>query len=856
MNVRDLSAGWQLRQEELHCDAGCHVTVAGRADGWLAVSSLPCDVHVPLIQAGIIAEPLEADNCFKCEWIERKSWWFRKVFRAEAEQPRAQACELVLEGLDVHADVFLNGAHLGHHRSAMYPFRQDVREVLKEGDNVLLVRVTSGLETVTDLDVARIKDTISSEHKRGRGPRGDDRRVMVRKPQYVYGWDWNPRVATCGIMGAARIEAYEDVAIRGVRFATEHLVANSARVSVEVEVDNVLPISTLDVVVRVEVSFQGAVVAAAQREVFVRSGLNHVPFALDIANPALWWPNGMGEQPLYAVRATARSAKGGSASHEFTTGIRTVQLNTDKVGSQGRLFRLEVNGVGVFCKGGNWETPDSIYGRIPAATYETLVREAREANFTCFRVNGCDAYEPDSFYTYCDRYGILVWQDFGFSCAGYPDELEWFRHEVEQEVDYQTRRLRNHPCLALWCGNNESQHLLRAPDGKKLPSPRGARLYNYLMPEVLRQNCPDIPYWNSSPYGGELDMESDDYGDKHYWVFMSNDAAERISPEAYDKVACKFVSEFGCIGPGKLASIRRYLGTENVEVGGKLWQMHTNPFNTYFYSVNRLVPQHDALSAGIDKFYAEAQGLSLEEVLLFGGLFQGMMLGYAYESMRCATHNSGALVWSYNDAWGEIGWSIIDHYLTRKISFPFVRRALAHQKLVLRQGDAGTRLVCLNDTPEELRLDLEYGYQSFTGEKADTGRRAVTVAPFSTSSLVLPLEQGKHDPRDGVYYAAAENLPTLLPAILCRAERRDLRLPEPTLSVADVQRNAGGLSFSVSSDTYAHAVHFGLADEVRLSDEYFDLLPGEVRQITVAAGPGQVNPADIRPRAVLPRRRA
>jgi beta-mannosidase len=185
MVVCELGRDWRLRQEELYVDRDQYATVAGRDAGWLDVPTLPCDVHVPLIAAGVIGDPVVADNCFKSEWIEQKSWWFKKVFQAGAELRKAQNAELVIEGLDAHADLFLNGVYLGHHRSAMYPFRQDVKELLQDGDNLLVVRVTSGLEYYNELGLSKMRQFISAEHKRGRGPRGDERRVFVRKPQYV-----------------------------------------------------------------------------------------------------------------------------------------------------------------------------------------------------------------------------------------------------------------------------------------------------------------------------------------------------------------------------------------------------------------------------------------------------------------------------------------------------------------------------------------------------------------------------------------------------------------------------------------------------------------------------------------------
>jgi beta-mannosidase len=872
----ELGKGWQLRHEEIYFDRDHFATVISREAGWLDVPSLPCDVRVPLIAAGLIEDPVVADNYLRSEWIENKSWWFKKTFTAGDDLLRSQTSELVIDGLDVKADLFLNGTHLGHHASAMYPFRKDVRDLLHAGENLLVVRVTSGLEYVSNLDLAKIGDHISAEFKRGRGPRGDYRRVFLRKPQYVYGWDWNPRIASCGIMGAARIEAYgitglpqppgqpplleedgiegnpwpspsEGIAIRDLKFTTDRLTAERACVRIEVEIDNLHPIDTLDATVGVEIRFADLPVHSAEKDAFLTSGVNYISFEACIADPKPWWPNGLGEQNLYSLEVWAHTPAGLRESRRLSVGIRTIKLNMDKVAAGGRLFAFEINGVRTFCKGGNWETPDSVYGRIPDAKYEALVKEAQLANFNMFRMNGVNAYERDYFYDCCDRHGIMLWQDFDFSCAAYPDEVEWFRRESEREIDYQTRRLRNHPSVVLWCGNNECQVLMAGGYGRhywagdtKPASPGGTLLYNESMPRIIRANSPDIPYWNSSPYGGVGDLQSTIYGDRHHWYcFMNADMTRRITPEEYDRLESRFVSEFGCVGPTKKSSLLKYYGSDAIDTTSAIWKVHTNTF------------EKGAVREAIRKHFADPDALSLDGYLLYAGLFQGLTLGYALDSMRCAPHNYGALIWSYCDCWGEVGWSIIDYYVTRKISYYFVKRALAPKRLILREQNGVVNVLCANDTRARLQFDLECGYVTFDGRRRESSVTHVTVEPSAKAAIIAGIPRGAHDVLTGVFYARADGDPDITPATWRGADFRDLQIERPTLTISATQPSGSPASFVVSSATYAHAVHFGLDDQVRLSDEYFDLLPGESRQISIldTGAPGSLN--DIRPRYVF-----
>ena len=496
----ELKKDWRLRYEELYWDKEYYAEVVNKQEGWLNVDTLPCDVHMPLIKGGIIEDPVVGENCYQSEWIEDKSWWFKKVFVASEELINAQNSELIIERLDVKADIFLNGRFIGHHKSETYPFRRDVKELLYKGENLLVIRVTSGLEYFSELELSKIhwkgSNYASNRFIRDCGSRRDDRRVYLRKPQYVYGWDWNPRIATCGIMGDARIEAYNDAAIRDAKFTTLSIEKDHATVNVETEIENLHPITTIDAKVIIDVSFDGNPVCHTQREIFMTAGVNFAQFKLDIENPMLWWPNGMGKQSLYTVRIDVAVNGECRDRFVFTAGIRTIKLNTDIVSSGGRLFAFEVNGVRTFAKGGNWTPPDSIYARTPKEKYEKLIEEAKEANFNMIRLNGVGIYEYDYFYEYCDRCGILIWQDFTFSCGAYPDHLDWFKREVEREVQYQIKRLRNHPCVALWCGNNECQITLESYekysylDESKPAFPRGGSYLQRNYPALGKRKLP------------------------------------------------------------------------------------------------------------------------------------------------------------------------------------------------------------------------------------------------------------------------------------------------------------------------------------------------------------------------------
>ncbi|MCD9025791.1 glycoside hydrolase family 2 protein [Cohnella silvisoli] len=846
-----LNDGWAVCFEDLSWGADRHGEVTGRTDGWME-ASLPCDIHMPLIETGVIEEPLVKDHFFDCEWTEHKSWWFRKTFRPSVETCSMNRVELVLESLDAEADIFLNGIMLGHHRSAFYPFRQEVKSLLREGDNELLVRVTSGLEAYDGEDMTRFKDRVGMEKAHNRG---DIRRIFARKPQYGFGWDWGPRVATCGIVGDVYLAAYDDLAIRQVHAFTESVSlgkggdnsggANEANIRFEVEVEQFHPFASIEAHVEIRLSFAGESILTLSKSMPLHSGLNFVDFRYTLTGAKLWWPNDMGSPDLYTVFVSV-STGGHTASYpSFEMGIRTIELNQNPVNENERLFAIHVNGVRTFCKGGNWVPADSVYARITEEKYKSLVEEAKEAHFNMLRVWGGGLYEKNAFYEACDRNGIMVWQDFMFACALYPDDLEWFQEEVRQEMEYQTSRLRNHASLVLWCGNNENHWNF---DMWKAANPDesfvgGAVCYNELAPRIVRRNCPEIPYWNSSPYGGEH-PNGEDRGDCHYWfdAMMSPEMANRITPERYDGWNAKFVSEYGYIGPCRKSTIERFHAGEPFNREGRIWQLHNNLF------------EKDTVAAGIEMHYADAGGLDVDRYLLYAGLCQGLMYGYSLEAFRYRTDCSGGLFWMYNDCWGEIGWSVIDYELRRKISWYFVKRACAPVTLIAREVDGNIRVIGINETGKDIRCELEYGYVSFDGRIRSTSKTSVGLPAYSRG-VALEFAKEETNRKEGCWFvtpgtntAATE----VLPAVLREGAVRDLNLASPTLTVRGFIRLKEDIQFTVGSDVYAHAVHFGLSDHLRLSDEYFDLLPGQSRTVTIYGASDIIGLEQIQPRAVQP----
>jgi len=788
--------------------------------------ALPSDVRMPLIENGVIRDPVLADYCFESEWIEKYAWWYFKTFRFDEEADNYELIELRLHRIDAHGEIYLNGMHIGSHKNVHRPFIKDINPYIQKGENELAVRVTTGLETVTEEDLSELNWAVCHEGDRCPG-RGDFRRAFVRRAQYTIGWDWGPKVVTCGITGDAEIRLYENTVIREVKLSVKSL-GEPTVLDVMINIENLDLFATRNCSLSFRMSRNGKVCTEKNfsRELLT-SGYNYIRFEAELPNAEIWWPNGYGAQPLYDVSVSAVCMGVKTEYPSFRYGVRTVKLDVSPLHEEGeeRLFTWVVNDTPIFCKGGDWIPSDSIYARVSDQKYETLIREAVHANFNALRVWGGGLYESDVFYELCDQYGILLWQDFMFACSTYPDHRESFREEVRREMDYQTKRLRNHPCIGIFCGNNEDHEIFYQTKEKKRwgldyshEKQYGLYTSNILAKEIIHANCPEIPYWNSSPYGGTLPF-GETAGDVHYWgkAMMSPDMENRINPFVYDKITAKFVSEYGYIGPCTLDSVKEYFDGRPVERTSAIWKHHNNAFE-----------KHTVL-AGIEKHYGlKPENLSLEDYLYYAGAVHGLILGYSLEAIRFKNYCAGAIFWMYNDTWGEVGWTIVDYYLRRKIGYYGVKRAFLPQKVSMRLIDGEVVIQLCNDCPEAIDIPAQYGYISFDGKVRKMKQIRLTAQPRSRAYILRePLPDCDFTKGAMVIIPAH----TLEPASLYMTEHKNRVMPKAEVKILACEPVGSDMLLTLQSEVFAH--HVTIRGDFKFSDNYFDLLPGEIRKVTV-----------------------
>ena len=535
-----------------------------RPEGWIA-ATVPGDVHLDMARAGLIADPLFGRNAETCYWMDEEAWWYRRTFEVPAGSTWDRA-ELRFDGLDTTAAVWLNGVLAGESDNFFKPLTCDVSSIIREGENVLSVRLNCGLLAARDKPFEKYYDWM-----RGHWPENLPR-PWIRKPAYTFQWDWSPRLLTCGIWQGVSLDLHRSLAIRDV-FLTSRVETGRAVVSVEVEAEN---FATETRQAYFTARLKGDTIYSAGLEATLAPGSNKVTLRLPVARPRLWWPNGSGEPYLYDFELALGDAEAPRDRFACRYGIREVALIQEPQAGGSQSFVFAINGQRIFAKGANWAPADCFPATLNRGRYHALVAEAAGANFNMFRVNGVGLYEKDSFFDCCDELGILLWQDFTYSCGHYPDDDDGFMAEARREAESIVRRLRNHPSLAMWCGNNENQqlHYISQQTGD-VDHFYGREIYHRLLPEVCRSLDPTRPYWPGSAYGGD-NPNDPRLGDRHAWDVSLG--KEGDSYRGYAKDTATFVSEFGFLAPPLKDSLARFLPPDQAAPGSPAWMFHNNIF--------------------------------------------------------------------------------------------------------------------------------------------------------------------------------------------------------------------------------------------------------------------------------------
>lgn len=791
-------------------------------------AQVPGTVHQDLIYHKQIPDPFYGINEQKIQWVENEDWEYRTAFTVTPEQLKRDDAQLVFEGLDTYADVYLNGALLLKADNMFVGYTIPVKSQLRIGENLLHIYFHSPIrQTLPQYNSNGFNYPADNDHH--------DKHLSIfsRKAPYSYGWDWGIRMVTSGIWRPVTIRFYDAAFISGYHIKQLALTDQLANLSNELEINNILP-RPLQAEVRINTSFEGSAEKSISQAITLQPGINHVSIPSEVASPIRWMPNGWGKPALYDFSAQIIVEDKVVAEQSHRIGLRTVRLVNEK-DKDGESFYFEVNGVPMFAKGANYIPQDALLTNVTTERYQTLFRDIREANMNVIRVWGGGTYEDDRFYDLADENGILVWQDFMFACTPYPSDPTFLKR-VEAEACYNIRRLRNHASLAMWCGNNEILEALKYWGFDKNFPPeiyqemfRGYdKLFHQLLPAKVKELDADRFYIHSSPYFANWGRpESWGIGDSHNWgVWYGQKTFESL-----DTDLPRFMSEFGFQSFPEMKTISTFAAPEDYQIESEVMNAH----------------QKSSIGNALIRTYMERDYIipeKFEDFVYVGLVLQGQGMRHGLEAhRRNRPYCMGTLYWQLNDSWPVVSWSSIDYYGNWKALHYQAKRAFAPILInPIRQNDS-LNIYLISDCPDTKdHLMLEMKVTDFDGKKQGKPIRLNTLTvPANTSQCVYrikpdtwlsPEEQQRCFMQLTLKDKAGN---TLAETVYFFRKTKDLLLPETTVSCKMKQKD-GMCELTLFSPALAKDVFIEIPLQgARFSDNFFDLLPGERKTVVITS---------------------
>ncbi len=808
--VINLDRGWEFRQQ---VSSGSDPVVPE----WRP-ATVPGDVHLDLLANKLIPEPFYRDNEAKLQWIQDADWEYRTRIDGSSALRAREHVEIVFEGLDAYAEVYLNGQKVLVADNMFREWRVDVKPYLKTGSNDLLVVFPSPIKEAQKIALTDVWH--------GKTPAPD--KTYIRKAAYEYGWDWGPTFVTSGIWRPAQIEAWDEARISD--FYPHVRDVSKALARVDVELDIAASEASRG---SVSITYQeGAQSGQAKQAISLVAGTNHIVVPIEIDNPHLWYPAGYGAQPIY--HWSAKLNINGKTADEAArkTGLRSIVVRRD-TDQWGRSFELVVNGIPVFAKGADVIPFDSFPSRVTTAQYRRILQSARDANMNMVRHWGGGYYETDEFYDICDELGIMVWQDFMFGNDWQPGPY-WFRQNVEKEVEYQVTRLRNHPSIVIWCGNNETEISLAWDRNASIIRGLSAEerikiwqdyllLFSGTLPRVVERLGPETPYWPSSPSADYEDLAPGmASGDMHDWTVWHG----RVPFSEYEKHYPRFMTEYGFQSFPEMKTIDAFTAAED----------RTSIFTPVMLAHQKNNEGNSIIHDYLLKDYTEpkdfASFLYVSQVLQAEGIKIG-----AEHLRRSRPRTMGSIYWQLNDCWPVASWSSIDYYGRWKALQYYARRFYAPLLVSPHIENGSLAVYVVSDKPAPTDGELRVRILKFDGTVVREQKQAVHVPELSSAIYYqLPLTEFENSADTSQVFVAADltvNGETVSKNLIYLAPTKLIQLPAAHIQT-EVTPAGGGYRIHFTSPVLARSVYLSFGDlDAEPSDNYFDLLPNESVDITV-----------------------
>jgi beta-mannosidase len=768
--------------------------------------TVPGTVYGDLLKHGLVADVMKGEHEADIQWIANGTWiYYRELEVTDTMLLHAHA-ELVFEGLDTYAKVYVNDSLVITATNMFRSWRSDVRPLMKKGINSIRVELLPA--------TALAEQAAANFHYKL--PQTDTSATtissLVRKAPYHFGWDWAPRIPDRGIWRPVYLELWSKMQIRDFTIHTVSLKNEAAQLEARVRISS-------------DTIFKKATVTIDQNSFPCEliSGTHLYVFRFTVSKPELWWPNGSGKQVLNIFQLQVKAGNSVLGTATTRTGIRTVELvrETDTIGT---AFYFKVNGQPLFMMGANYVPP---FQWDTTAAREKFIAAAKEVGMNMIRVWGGGVYEDDAFYNLCDENGILVWQDLMFACAMVPGD-SLFLENVKEEVRQQATRLSGHPSLALWCGNNESDVAWKNWGWQKQynysPADSAAiyeayiRLFQNAVPQVLSESDPFTSYVHTSPLSNWGKKENFNHHNMHYWGVWHGEEAI----DSFKVNVPRFMTEYGMQSFPSFHTLSVSAGSDTMQLSNSFIASKQKS-----YKGNRLLYQY------IADGYGEPR--SVEALCYLSQLMQADAMDIAIRSHRkAAGHCMGTLYWQLNDVWPGASWSTLEHNGTWKAAHYKLSELYAPHLLIPVQQDDSLHVYYVSTDNLPIRgANIDVNVMSLSGKPLgahtvldiESGKDAVEVFVFKLAELAP-------DSTDAVVLLhLISNGKTLASALHYFVKPNQLKLSKPEIKKSIVFKN-GITEITLETNILAKGVYLQYKNtDGRFSDNYFDLLPGEQKTV-------------------------
>jgi beta-mannosidase len=813
-----LNKGWEFRQS---------TNLQGVAHSQWLPAKVPGDVPLDLIRNKLIPDPNYWGNEAALPWIGDATWEYRTIIPVHAELLSRSNIELVFDGLDTCAQVYLNGNLLLSSDNMFRTFRLNAKPSLKLGDNQLLV-----VFTAPAVGAARVaaKDKWQGE-------------INVPAKQYIRkaAYEWN----TSGIWQPVRLEAWDDARIADLHIRQLDVTAPSAHLLAELEVAAVVN-TPATVTVNYEIAGKKA---AATQDTELHPGINSVELPITIKNPALWYPSGYGGQPLYSFQADV--AIGGVVQDRAAvrTGLRSVVLRRD-ADQWGQSFEFVVNGIPIFAKGADVVPLDKFPNATTVERTRAILQSIKDANMNMIRLWGGGYYETQAFYEICDELGIMVWQDFMFYNPWQPGD-DPFKQDVAAEVTDQLKRLRNHPSIVLWCGNNEEENNFLQDSVNVTPLARLQMWTDYLtvfsgiIPTLVARYEPATPYWPSSPSGDYAETKSKNYwvledgddvggneefGDTHdYTIGTSNDQMPRVPFSSEEDRHYRFVSEYGFESFPDMRSIETFTPPQD----------RTKTSQTIMTDYAKGGNEYGTIHDYMLQYYGKPKDFTA--LVYASQVLQAEFTKLVAEHLRRdRPRTMGSLFWDLNeDHWRSVSFGSIDYYGRWKALQYYARRFYSPLLVSSHVQDGTLAVSVVSDKTAPVAASLRLRVMKFDGTVLSSQSRNITIAPLSSKVYMeVPTQPYTHAAANPAEIVAAFDLTAggkqVSSNLMYFVPLSAVHRPEAHIESRWTQAK-GAYELHLSSQVLARSVYVSFGDtDAEVSDNYFDLLPGDPVTVTVS----------------------